>query len=158
MTVPSLSQDQAVLNVHRGCLIDKRRYCHVVRLIVQCNVLAPPSQVHVDSTKPDSSETFVYVNGICTTKRMALATGAELSEMLNKNVVVVHNPTDSAILDLLEVWPAKQTFGIPRRQYKFLSLSQCRSVCVRLPCRAPRVGGCAGWSSPLHGRHRFVSL
>ncbi|CAN0368202.1 unnamed protein product [Pylaiella littoralis] len=50
----------------------------------------------------DALESFFYVNGICTTHRMALATGAELSEMFNKNVTVVHNPTDSALMDLAE--------------------------------------------------------
>lgn len=33
---------------------------------------------------------------------MALATGAEMSQMFNKNITVVHNPTDSALIDLAE--------------------------------------------------------
>lgn len=34
---------------------------------------------------------------------MALATGAELADLFDKNVTVVHNPTDSALIDLAEV-------------------------------------------------------
>ncbi|CAN0261782.1 unnamed protein product [Ectocarpus sp. 6 AP-2014] len=59
----------------------------------------------------DSPESFFYVNGICTTRRMALATGAELSKMFNKNVTVVHNPTDSFIIDIFECVFAKLWTG-----------------------------------------------
>lgn len=60
-------------------------------------------QVYVDENQSGSRETFVYVNGICTTSRMARATGLELAQMMHKNVTVVHNPTDSALMDLGEV-------------------------------------------------------
>lgn len=42
---------------------------------------------------------------------MALSTGAELSKMFNKNVTVVHNPTDSALIDLVECIFAKLWAG-----------------------------------------------
>ncbi|CAM9089846.1 unnamed protein product [Scytosiphon promiscuus] len=56
-------------------------------------------------------ESFFYVNGICTTRRMALATGAELSQMFGRDVTVVHNPTDSIVIDLLECVFAKLWAG-----------------------------------------------
>ncbi|CAN0572192.1 unnamed protein product [Ectocarpus sp. 12 AP-2014] len=66
-----------------------------------------PDQL-VDGGSPES---FFYVNGICTTRRMALATGAELSKMFNKNVTVVHNPTDSFMIDIFECVFAKLWTG-----------------------------------------------
>lgn len=42
---------------------------------------------------------------------MALATGAELSQMFGRNVTVVHNPTDSIVVDLLECIFAKLWAG-----------------------------------------------
>lgn len=58
-----------------------------------------------------SSEGFFYVNGICTTRRMALATGGELSQMFSRHVTVVHNPTDSIVVDILECIFAKLWAG-----------------------------------------------
>ncbi|CAN0491022.1 unnamed protein product, partial [Ectocarpus sp. 12 AP-2014] len=66
-----------------------------------------PDQL-VDDGSPES---FFYVNGICTTRRMALATGAELSKMFNKDVTVVHNPTDSFMIDIFECVFAKLWTG-----------------------------------------------
>lgn len=63
-------------------------------------VVSPPPDLY---ELPPSPETFVYVNGICTTKRMAVATGQELAKMFKTDVTVVHNPTDSALVDLMEV-------------------------------------------------------
>lgn len=68
-------------------------------------------QVYVDENQGDSRETFVYVNGICTTSRMARATGLELAQMMHKNVTVVHNPTDSALMDLGEVCRISHAFS-----------------------------------------------
>lgn len=50
-----------------------------------------------------STEAFVYVNGMCNTKQMALNTGAELADLFHRKITVVHNPTDSAMVDLFEV-------------------------------------------------------
>ncbi|CAM9911497.1 unnamed protein product, partial [Ascophyllum nodosum] len=58
-----------------------------------------------------SSETFVYVNGICTTKQMAKNTCKELSAMFQRDVIGVHNPTDSMIVDLLECILGKLWIG-----------------------------------------------
>ncbi|CAM9513487.1 unnamed protein product [Hapterophycus canaliculatus] len=58
-----------------------------------------------------SPESFFYVNGICTTRRMALATGADLSQIFDRNVTVIHNPTDSIVIDLLECIFAKLWAG-----------------------------------------------
>lgn len=55
------------------------------------------------SAQSNSRDTFVYVNGICTTDDMAKATGRELSDMLKKDIAVVHNPTHSMLVDLAEV-------------------------------------------------------
>lgn len=52
----------------------------------------------------ESTEAFVYVNGMCNTKQMALNAGKELADMFNRTITVVHNPTDSAMVDLFEVW------------------------------------------------------
>lgn len=72
----------------------------------------PLCQVTPDQLVDDGSpESFFYVNGICTTRRMALATGAELSNMFNKNVTVVHNPTDSFVMDIFECVFAKLWTG-----------------------------------------------
>lgn len=66
--------------------------------VAKCDVATKGSNVAAVN-----SETLVYVNGICTTKRMARATGVELANMLQRDVTVIHNPTDSALVDLLEV-------------------------------------------------------
>lgn len=72
----------------------------------------PLCQVTPNELVDDGSpESFFYVNGICTTRRMALATGAELSKMFNKNVTVVHNPTDSFVMDIFECVFAKLWTG-----------------------------------------------
>lgn len=69
----------------------------------------PTKQRHgarvTDSPAPETEEReyCLYVNGICTTQRMALATGAELADMVRRNLSVVHNPTDSALVDLAKV-------------------------------------------------------
>ncbi|CAM9691120.1 unnamed protein product [Ascophyllum nodosum] len=68
-----------------------------------------------------SSETFVYVNGICTTKQMAKNTCKELSAMFQRDVIGVHNPTDSMIIDLLECILGKLWIG--------------ESVCVSEPVK-----------------------
>lgn len=57
----------------------------------------------VDNAPINPQATFVYVNGICTTARMARNTGHGLSRMMNEHITVVHNPTNSALVDLLEV-------------------------------------------------------
>lgn len=66
-------------------------------------MVAKECEVKVAESNGQTSDSFFYINGICTTRRMAIATGFELAKMFNKNVSVVHNPTDSVLVDLLEV-------------------------------------------------------
>lgn len=68
-------------------------------------------QVTGDDVDVDSPESFFYVNGICTTRRMASDTGEELSKMFGRPVTVVHNPTDSVLVDLVECIFAKLWTG-----------------------------------------------
>eukprot|EP00752_Nemacystus_decipiens_P004041 g3700.t1 len=64
-----------------------------------------------DVVDGDSPESFFYVNGICTTLQMASDTGKELCQMLGRPVTVVHNPTDSALVDIAECILAKLWAG-----------------------------------------------
>lgn len=64
-----------------------------------------------DSIDGGSSESFFYVNGICTTRRMAHDTGKELRQMFGRPVTVVHNPTDSVLIDIVECIFAKLWTG-----------------------------------------------
>lgn len=64
-----------------------------------------------DSIEGGSPESFFYINGICSTRRMASDTGKELSQMFDRPVTVVHNPTDSALIDIVECIFAKLWAG-----------------------------------------------
>lgn len=50
---------------------------------------------------------FFYVNGVGTSAEMARKTGGMLSEMFNRHTTVVYNPTNSAAIDLLDVFIQK---------------------------------------------------
>lgn len=71
-------------------------------------------QVFLDIRQhPEYPETFVYVNGIWSTDRMATRAGRALGDVLKREVTVVHNPTNSALIDLGKVqrqWPASKTW------------------------------------------------
>ncbi|CAN0297900.1 unnamed protein product [Discosporangium mesarthrocarpum] len=57
---------------------------------------------HNSSCSSPEMYAWFYVNGICTTLRMALDTGKELGSMFHRDITVVHNPTDSMFVDILE--------------------------------------------------------
>lgn len=52
---------------------------------------------------PENSDFFLYVNGMCSTRLLALDTGRVLADMFHRDITVVHNPTDSVMVDLFEV-------------------------------------------------------
>ncbi|CAM9920180.1 unnamed protein product [Ectocarpus fasciculatus] len=91
---------------------DSPRVLRTLLPLVAWVVFSDEATVTPDQLVDDGSpESFFYVNGICTTRRMALATGAELGKMFNKNVTVVHNPTDSFVMDIFECVFAKLWTG-----------------------------------------------
>eukprot|EP00903_Cladosiphon_okamuranus_P019917 g18304.t1 len=85
------------------------------------------AKVTGDSIDAASPESFFYVNGICTTRRMATDTGKELRQMFGRPVTVVHNPTDSILIDLIECIFAKLWTG-----QSFATSKPCRLLTDKL--------------------------
>ena len=51
---------------------------------------------------PSSQEKWFFINGICTSKDMASFNAMCLSNLFEKNITVVYNPTQGIFIDLLE--------------------------------------------------------
>lgn len=67
------------------------------------------SQILLDDRCARTSEAWVYVNGIMSNRAVVELNRARARELFQRPIDVVHNQTDSLVMDLVECWVGKTT-------------------------------------------------
>jgi hypothetical protein len=79
-----------------------------------------PPQEQQNSAKV-KNELWIYINGIATTKSIAMHNRKVLNRMFGRPIYLCHNPTDSILIDLIECLAGKLFFSFPQQQFSLNS-------------------------------------